>query len=128
MDPLHHLREFDPTKKAFSLIEEFKNFAFKGSVIDLAVGVIIGAAFGKIISSLVDNIFMPLIGLFLPNPKGYEGLAYTVGDKTVPYGKFISDVVSFLVVALVLFLFIVKFLGWLMQAKKEEAAAPPPLT
>ncbi len=118
----------DPRKKAFSLFEEFKNFAFKGNVIDLAVGVIIGAAFGKIISSLVDNIIMPLVGLVLPNPKGYEGLVWMVGEKPIPYGKFIADVVTFLIVALVLFLFIVKFLGWVLHTKKEEAAAPPPPT
>jgi large conductance mechanosensitive channel len=118
----------EPAKKAVSLFDEFKNFAFKGNVIDLAVGVIIGAAFGKIISSLVDNIIMPLIGLVLPNPRGYEGLVWTIGDKTVPYGKFIGDVLYFLIVALALFLFIVKFLGWLMRTRKEEVAALPPLT
>ena len=116
-------------QRAFSLLEEFKNFAFKGNVIDLAVGVIIGAAFGKIISSLVDNIIMPLIGLILPGDKGYEGWAVRVGDKVVPYGKFLGDVVYFLIVALALFLFIVKFLGWILRTKKEaKEAGPPPLT
>jgi large conductance mechanosensitive channel len=113
-------------RKAFSVYEEFKNFAFKGNVFDLAVGVIIGAAFGKIISSLVDNILMPVIGLILPGDKGYEGWALHVGDKVVPYGKFLGDVVYFLIVALVLFFFVVKFLGWILRTKKEEA--PPPLT
>lgn len=112
--------------KAFSLFEEFKNFAFKGNVIDLAVGVIIGAAFGKIISSLVDNIIMPVIGLILPGDKGYEGWALHVGDKVVPFGKFLGDVVYFLIVALAMFVFIVKFLGWILRAKKQEG--PPPLT
>lgn len=115
-------------RKALTLFDEFKNFAFKGNVIDLAVGVIIGAAFGKIISSLVDNIIMPVVGLVLPNEKGYEGLKLVIGQKEVPYGKFIADVVTFLIIALVLFLFIVKFLGWLMRTTKEEAAALPPLT
>jgi large conductance mechanosensitive channel len=114
-----------PTKKAFSLFEEFKNFAFKGNVIDLAVGVIIGGAFGKIVTSLVDNIIMPLVGVILPGNKGYENWAVTIGEKTVPYGKFIGDVVSFLILAAALFLFIVKFLGWLMKSKAAEAAAPP---
>jgi large conductance mechanosensitive channel len=128
MDPAKKIEAFDPAKKVFSFFDEFKNFAFKGNVIDLAVGVIIGAAFGKIISSLVENLIMPLIGLVLPNPKGYEGLSWSVGDKTIPYGKFLADVVSFLIVAVTLFFFIVKFLGWVMRTKKEEAAAPPPLT
>jgi large conductance mechanosensitive channel len=114
-----------PTKKAFSLFEEFKNFAFKGNVIDLAVGVIIGGAFGKIVTSMVDNIIMPLVGVILPGNKGYENWALTIGEKTVPYGKFIGDVVSFLILAAALFLFIVKFLGWLMKSKAAEAAAPP---
>ena len=55
-----------PTKSAMSLFDEFKNFAFKGNVIDLAVGVIIGGAFGKIVSSMVDNLIMPIVGVILP--------------------------------------------------------------
>jgi large conductance mechanosensitive channel len=114
-----------PTKKAFSLFDEFKNFAFKGNVIDLAVGVIIGGAFGKIVTSLVDNIIMPLVGVILPGEKGYENWAVTIGEKTIPYGKFIGDVVSFLILAAALFFFIVKFLGWLMKSKAAETATPP---
>jgi large conductance mechanosensitive channel len=114
-----------PTKKAFSLFDEFKNFAFKGNVIDLAVGVIIGGAFGKIVTSLVDNIIMPLVGVILPGEKGYENWAVTIGEKTIPYGKFIGDVVSFLILAAALFFFIVKFLGWLMKSKAAAPAAPP---
>jgi large conductance mechanosensitive channel len=109
----------DPTLKARTLAEEFRNFAFKGNVIDLAVGVIIGAAFGKIVTSLVDNILMPLIGVILPGDKGYEGWAITIGASTIPYGKFLGDVVSFLIVALALFLFTVKFLGWVLKTKAE---------
>ena len=117
----------DPMKKASGLLDEFKKFAFKGNVIDLAVGVIIGAAFGKIISSLVENIFMPLLGLILPGG-GYQAWVLEVGGTKIPYGKFVGDVVYFLIVALALFLFVVKFLGWVMRTRKEEAAAPPPLT
>jgi large conductance mechanosensitive channel len=113
-----------PTQKAFSLFEEFKSFAFKGNVIDLAVGVIIGGAFGKIVTSLVDNIIMPLVGIVLPGNKGYENWAVTINEKTIPYGKFIGDVVSFLILAAALFFFIVKFLGWIMKSKAAEAAAP----
>lgn len=124
MDPLQRMAALNPAKQAFSLFDEFKKFAFKGNVIDLAVGVIIGAAFGSIIKSLVDNIFMPVIALILPGDKGYLGWEY----KGIAYGQFIGSVVNFLIVAFVLFIFIVKFLGWLMRAKKEEAAAPSPLT
>jgi large conductance mechanosensitive channel len=105
--------------KARTLAEEFRNFAFKGNVIDLAVGVIIGAAFGKIVSSLVENIVMPVLGIMLPGDKGYEGWAFTIGAATIPYGKFLGDVVNFLIVALALFFFTVKFLGWVLQTKKE---------
>ena len=119
----------DPMKKASGLLDEFKKFAFKGNVIDLAVGVIIGAAFGAIIKSLVDNVIMPLIGLIMPGGKGYEGWKLVVGEgetaKVIPYGKFIGEVVNFLIVALVLFIFIVKFLGWIMRSKQQETPPPP---
>jgi large conductance mechanosensitive channel len=132
MDPLKKAAALDAAKdarkKAFSLAEEFRNFAFKGNVIDLAVGVIIGAAFGAIIKSLVDNIIMPLVSVVLPAEQGYKTWKVAVEGKDVPYGLFIADVLNFLIVALVLFLFIVKFLGWLMKTKKEEVAALPPLT
>jgi len=129
------LESFEPAKRVGSLLEEFKNFAFKGNVVDLAVGVIIGAAFGGIIKSLVDNIVMPLVSLVLPGEKGYESWQIIVSshmdgdkqviDKSIPYGKFLADLLNFIIVAFVLFICIKKFLGWLMRAKKEEAAAPP---
>jgi large conductance mechanosensitive channel len=115
----------DPTKTAFSLLGEFKNFAFKGNVIDLAVGVIIGGAFQSIVNSLVKNVIMPLIGLISPGNQGYAEWGKAAG---VPYGQFLADVINFLLVALVLFIFIVKFLGWIMRSKKEEAKSPPPPT
>lgn len=128
MEPLTHPSALDARKKAYSLFEEFKNFAFKGNVIDLAVGVIIGAAFGKIIDSLVNNIIMPLIGVILPGDQGYVGWKWVIRGKEVPYGLFLGQVVNFLIVALALFLFIVKFLGWIMKSRKTEVIAPPPLT
>lgn len=121
----------DPTKKAMSLLEEFKNFALKGNVIDLAVAVVVGGAFGKIVDSLVKHIIMPLVGLIMPGEQGYLGWKLVIGAKEVPYGLFIGEVVNFLIVALALFIFIVKFLGWIMKFKKQEAAAPaapPPPT
>ncbi|MSR54509.1 MAG: large conductance mechanosensitive channel protein MscL [Gemmataceae bacterium] len=110
------------------MIDEFRNFAFKGNVIDLAVGVIIGAAFGKIVDSLVKNIFMPFIGAIIPGEQGYVGWNWTLNGKEIPFGLFLGEVVNFLIVAVVLFVFIVKFLGWMMRAKKQEAAAPSPPT
>ncbi len=123
-----NFRQLDPSRRAFSLLDEFKAFAFKGNVIDLAIGVIIGAAFGNIVKSLVDNIIMPLVGIILPGEKGYEHWELTIHGKVVPYGKFLGDVVNFLIVAAVLFFFIVKFLGWIMRQKKQEVASPLPLT
>jgi large conductance mechanosensitive channel len=128
MDPFKQVAALAPTKKAFSLLEEFKNFAFKGNVIDLAVAVVIGAAFNDIVKSLVGDLIMPLVGLVLPGEKGYAGWFLEVGGATVPYGKFIGALMNFLIIALVLFFFIVKFLGWIMSFKKQEAAAAPPLT
>lgn len=119
---------FQPAKRVFSLFDEFKNFALKGNVIDLAVGVIIGAAFAKIIDSLVKHIIMPLISLVLPSEQGYLGWKLVVGAKEVPYGLFLGEVVNFLLVALAIYVFIVKFLGYAMRTRKAEAAAPPPPT
>ena len=124
MDPVKKLSELDPAKKAFSLFDEFKNFAFKGKVIDLAVGVIIGAAFGKIVDSLVKQVIMPLIGVLLPGERGYLNWKWVISGKEIPYGLFLGEVVNFLIVSLALFIFIVKFLGWVMRTQKEAAAAP----
>lgn len=118
----------DPKKKVSAMLDEFKNFALKGNVVDLAIGVIIGAAFGKIIDSLVKHIIMPTISLIMPGEQGYLAWKWVVGGKEIPYGLFIGEIVNFLIVALALYIFIVKFLGMIMKSKKEEAAAPPPPT
>jgi large conductance mechanosensitive channel len=120
--------DMDPKKKISSVLEEFKNFALKGNVVDLAIGVIIGAAFGKIIDSLVKHIIMPLISLIIPGQQGYLAWKWVVNGKEIPYGLFIGEIVNFLIVALALYIFIVKFLGMIMKTKKVEAAAPPPPT
>lgn len=120
------IKQVVPTRRAWSLLEEFKAFAFKGNVVDLAIGVIIGAAFGKIVDSLVKNIIMPLISVVLPAQQRYQDWALVINGKTIPYGQFLAEVVNFLIVAAALFLFVVKFLGWLMKSRTEEAEAPPP--
>ena len=117
------LKALHPAKEAKSLIEGFKSFAFKGNVIDLAVGVIIGGAFGNIVKSLVDNIIMPLVGIVLPGNRGYEGWVAVVEGKTIPYGRFLGDVVNFLIVAVALYLFIVKFIGWIMAFRKADGTS-----
>src|SRR6202044_260821 len=118
----------DPAKRASSLFDEFKAFAFKGNVIDLPVGVIIGVASGKIVDSLAKKIIMPLVGVVLPGKQGYLDWKWSINGKEIPYGLFLGEVVNFVIVALALFLFIVKLLGWLMRTRKEEVAAAPPLT
>src|SRR5580698_1547207 len=125
MDPVHESLAVETKKKVVSLFDEFKKFAFKGNVVDLAIGVIIGAAFGAIVKSLVEDIIMPLIGVILPGDKGYEGWVWRVEGATIPYGKFLGAVLNFTIVALVLYFCIVKFLGWIMKSKKED---PPPPT
>ena len=125
MNPLKSIGPIDSARHALSLLEEFKNFALKGNVIDLAVGVIIGAAFGKIVDSLVKHLIMPLVSLLVPGEQGYLGWKVAVGAKEVPYGLFIGEVVNFVIVALALYLFTVKFLGWAMKAKEAVPAAPP---
>ena len=124
MEPAKESLAAETRKTVTSLFDEFKKFAFKGNVVDLAIGVIIGAAFGAIVKSLVDDIIMPLIGLVLPGDKGFEGWVWRVDGATVPYGRFIGAVVNFLIVALVLYISIVKFLGWIVKSHKEETVPP----
>lgn len=84
---------------------EFKKFAMKGNVIDLAVGVVIGAAFGKIVTSLVDDIIMPLVAL-LTGGTDFSELSFPIGTANVKYGLFIQNIVDFLIIAFSIFLFV----------------------
>ncbi|MEH7508200.1 large conductance mechanosensitive channel protein MscL [Priestia megaterium] len=100
------------------MLKEFKDFALRGNVLDLAVGVIIGAAFGKIVTSLVNDIIMPLIGLLLAGID-FKDLSFTVGDATVLYGSFIQTIVDFLIVAFSIFLFI-RFFNRFKRKEEEK--------
>ena len=102
-----------------SMIKEFKEFAMKGNVVDLAVGVIIGGAFGKIVSSLVEDIVMPLVGTLLGG-LNFSTLALKVGDATIKYGKFLQTTLDFLIIAWAIFI-AVKVIN---RLKQQEAAAP----
>ena len=104
--------------------EEFKNFAMRGNVMDMAVGVIIGGAFGKIVTSLVDNVIMPLVGLATG---GYDlaGLSLKVDEAEVKYGLFVQNIVDFLIVAFCIFLMI-KAVNKVSKKKKEEEAPAAP--
>ena len=107
------------------MLKEFKDFVMRGNVLDLAIAVIIGGAFGKIISSLVNDILMPLIGLLLGGID-FAGLSFTVGDAVVTWGNFVQTVVDFLIVAFVIFL-IIKAAN-ATKKKEEPAPAPEPTT
>jgi large conductance mechanosensitive channel len=125
-----------------SFLKEFKEFAMKGNVMDLAVGVIIGAAFGKIVTALVDNVLMPVIGIFtggvnftdqyilLNDSKGtgFPSLAKAkeAGAPVLAYGAFIQSVIDFIIIAFCIFL-LIKFMNRLIR-KKEAAPTPPELS
>ena len=102
------------------MLKEFKSFVMRGNVLDLAVAVIIGGAFGKIIGSLVNDILMPLIGLVMGGVNFAE-LSFTVGEAVVKWGAFVQAIVDFVIIAFVIFM-IVKSVK---ATKKEETPAPP---
>ena len=119
------------------ILKEFKEFAMKGSVVDLAIGVIIGAAFGKIVASLVNNIFMPIIGLllgrvdfsnlFIPLSGKYVSSLKEAVDKGIPvigYGVFINTIIEFLIIAFCLFL-VIKQMNRLRGPAPEPAPPAP---
>ena len=127
------------------MIKEFKDFAFKGNLIDMAVGVIIGGAFGTVMKSLVDDIFMPVLGLITGgidfsdkyvalNKRDAitDGMTLEQAEKTgaalLTYGNFISSFIAFLLIALAVFLVIVKVIGFLTKEEEEpkEEKEPEP--
>ena len=112
------------------LLEEFKAFVMRGNVLDLAVGVIIGGAFGKIVTSLVNDIFMPIIGMIIGNVD-FSSLEIKLGESVegaeqaaIRYGMFIQEIVNFLIITLCIFM-VIKVVNKL-QKKNEEAPAPEP--
>jgi len=118
--------------------KEFREFALKGNALDLAVGVIIGAAFGKIVTSLVDDVLMPVIGLavgkvdfsnlFVPlNGQHYASLAAakSAGAATFNYGLFLNSVINFLIIAFSIFIIVKQLNRFKKEEAKEAAAAPP---
>ena len=110
-----------------SMIDEFKEFALKGNVVDLAVGVIIGAAFGKVVSTLVDSILMPPIG-FLMSGVDFKDLGVNLGTAAKPvlikYGAFIQSIIDFAIVAFVLFM-VIKAMNRMKKKPVDVAVVPP---
>jgi large conductance mechanosensitive channel len=108
-----------------SLLREFREFAVKGNVVDLAVGVIIGTAFGKIVSSLVEEMIMPAVGALIGG-LDFRDLYLQIGAAKVAYGKFIQTCVDFCIIALAIF-FMVKLINHFRRhEEKQPAGAPPP--
>ncbi|MCW1925509.1 large conductance mechanosensitive channel protein MscL [Luteolibacter arcticus] len=119
------------------MIKEFKEFAFKGNLIDMAVGIIIGGAFGTVVKSLVDNVFMPLLGkvtggvnfsdmyvnLNFPEKKVSYADALKAGEPVIGYGQFITDFIAFILLAFAVFLVVKKALG-ILKREKEVPPAP----
>lgn len=119
----------EPLAPRQSMWQEFKEFAIKGNVIDLAVGVIIGAAFGKIVTSLVEDVIMPPIGAVMGNVD-FSRLAYqiTTDAKGEPvllkYGLFINNIINFLIVAFAIFM-MVKVINRIRRKEEQKPSAPP---
>jgi large conductance mechanosensitive channel len=113
-----------PIKFLKANLAEFWEFAFKGNLISLAIGVVLGTAFGKLITSFVNNIFMPLISLFTgkPGQAGYERWEW----HGIQFGVFVGDLISFLIIALAIFVLMVKVVGWLVKlTQKSQGPATP---
>ncbi len=108
------------------MLEDFKKFVMRGNVLDLAVAVIIGAAFGKIVSSLVGDVIMPLIGLVIGGID-FTGLNVTVGKAVINYGTFIQNTVDFLIIALVIFL-LIRGISSLEKIRAKPVAVAAPTT
>ncbi|WP_313990466.1 large conductance mechanosensitive channel protein MscL [Gemella morbillorum] len=104
------------------MLNEFKKFAFKGNVLDLAIGVIMGAAFGKIVSSLVTDIMMPLIGLLFPSKPDFTNLAW----EGIKYGNFIQIIIDFLITAVAIFIFVKAINTTKEKMAKEETEEKAP--
>ncbi|MEG9464230.1 large conductance mechanosensitive channel protein MscL [Bacillus amyloliquefaciens] len=100
---------------------EFKSFAMRGNIMDLAIGVVIGGAFGKIVTSLVEDIIMPLVGLLLGG-LDFSGLAVTFGDAHIKYGSFIQTIVNFFVISFSIFI-VIRTIGKLRRKKEAEEEA-----
>lgn len=105
------------------MLKEFKEFISKGNVVDLAVGVIIGGAFGKIVTSLVNDIIMPLIGVIIGGIN-FTNLSIKIGESVIAYGSFIQNIIDFLIIAACIFVF-VKFVNKLTNLNKVEEKAEP---
>lgn len=105
-----------------NLVQEFKEFAFKGNIIELAIAFVLGAAFATVVSSLVDNVLLPIVAAIFGQPD-FSGISIAIGEAKILYGSFLNAVISFLLIALALFFFVVKPYK-AIQAEEEAEEAP----
>jgi large conductance mechanosensitive channel len=110
------------------VLAEFKEFILRGNVVDLAVAVVIGAAFGAVITALVNDIFTPLISAIFGGHGAFQDLSFTVHHSVFLYGAFIDAIISFVVIAAAIFLFVVKPLNMLAERRARGQADPEDLT
>lgn len=115
--------EKDILKKGKGFVNEFKEFISRGNVLDMAVGVIIGSAFGKIVTSIVNDILMPIIGVIIGG-HDFSSLSIEIGDAIINYGMFIQNVIDFLIVAFCIFI-IVKVVNTITHKEEEKKEATP---
>lgn len=106
-----------------SAVEDFKKFILRGNVVDLAVGVVMGAAFGGVVTALVKDIITPIVSI--PGKINFPDLSLTMGGGVIRYGDFLNNLVSFLLISISVFFFIVRPVNWLMERRKTETPVEP---
>jgi large conductance mechanosensitive channel len=105
-------------KRAMPMLNEFKTFLLRGNVVDLAVAVVLGAAFGRVITALVEDLITPILGIF--GSTDFSTLHFTINDSVFRYGSFLNAVISFVSIAAAIFFFVVKPVNSLMERRKTE--------
>ena len=99
------------------MLEDFKNFLFRGNIIELAVAFVMGVAFAAVVNSLVDNLVMPIVAMIIGKPD-FSGLTFTINDAIFRYGAFITDVIQFIAIAAAVFFFIVKPVQAMLERRR----------
>ena len=101
------------------MLEELKNFLFRGNIVELAVAFVMGVAFAAVVNSLVDNLVMPIVAMIIGKPD-FSGLTFTINDAVFRYGAFITDVIQFVAIATAVFFFVVKPVQAMLERRRKE--------
>jgi large conductance mechanosensitive channel len=107
------------SSKGGAVLEELKNFLFRGNIIELAVAFVMGVAFAAVINSLVDNLVMPIVAMIIGKPD-FSGLTFTINDAVFRYGAFITDVIQFLAIGAAVYVFVVKPVQMMLERRRKE--------